>query len=67
MAQQILSQDEARARRGPIEARNERTTKLLRKKMQPARPIQLKSLRLKGLANRSGGGVGCPGFGRRGS
>ncbi len=41
MAWRILSQDKARARRGPIEARNERTTKLLRKKTQPARPIQL--------------------------
>ena len=67
MAQQILSQDEARARRGPIEARNERTTKLLRKKMQPARPIQLKSLRLKGLANRSGECFGCLRLVHRGS
>jgi hypothetical protein len=42
-------------------------TKLLRKKMQPARPIQLKSLRLKGLANRSGECFGCLRLVHRGS
>ena len=41
MAWRILSQDEARADgRLMVETRIERTTKLLRKKAQPARPIQ---------------------------
>ena len=54
MAWRILSQDESRAGRGPMEGPwlrsgpseqwTERTTKLLRKTTQPARPIQLQSL-----------------------
>ena len=51
-------------RPGPAAAQ---PTKLLRKKMQPARPIQLKSLRLKGLANRSGECFGCLRLVHRGS
>jgi hypothetical protein len=51
-------------RPGPAAAQ---PTKPLRKKMQPARPIQLKSLRLKGLANRSGECFGCLRLVHRGS
>jgi hypothetical protein len=40
-AQQILLQDEARAKRRPIDARNQRTATHSRKKAQPVRPIQL--------------------------
>ena len=54
---------DAFARRGENEARahDERTTKLLRNKAQPARPIQQKSLRLRLIEGSSGLRLGRPG------
>ena len=60
---------DAFARRGENEARahDERTTKLLRNKAQPARPIQQKSLRLRLIEGSSGLRLGRPGTLRKGS
>ncbi len=65
MACRMLSRDGARTSLGPYsdrsQARNERTTKLLRNKAQPARPIQQKSLRLRLIEGSSGLRLGRPG------
>ena len=65
MACRMLLRDGARTRLGPSsgppQAHDERTTKLLRNKAQPARPIQQKSLRLRLIEGSSGLRLGRPG------